>query len=309
MEFIGTENQVFGEYQQLFNKLVQYRTKSKGYSTELPSKIIIKLCNEVLNEISKEPIVIQLKTPITIVGDIHGQYYDLLRIFESSGYPNETPYLFLGDYVDRGKNSIEVITLLLLYKLKYPHSIFLLRGNHEDEKICRMYGFFNECSRFKDYQNEIFKSFIQVFDQLPIAAVINNKIFCVHGGLSPDLITIQTIKTIKRPIKIPLQGLLCDLLWSDPHDLPVDGWMKNQRGMSYTFGKNVVESFLKKNNFEVIIRAHQTMNGGYSLSFNKHLVTLFSCPNYMGTTENSGAILYFNSSLQGTFKVFKPISK
>lgn len=149
-----------------------------------------------------------------LAGDIHGQYTDLLRLFEYGGFPPEANYLFLGDYVDRGKQSLETICLLLAYKIKYPENFFLLRGNHECASINRIYGFYDECKR--RYNIKLWKTFTDCFNCLPIAAIIDEKIFCCHGGLSPDLQGMEQIRRIMRPTDVPDTGLLCDLLWSDP---------------------------------------------------------------------------------------------
>lgn len=171
-----------------------------------------------------------------LTGDIHGQYYDLLRLFEYGGFPPESNYLFLGDYVDRGKQSLETICLLLAYKIKYPENFFLLRGNHECASINRIYGFYDECKR--RYNIKLWKTFTDCFNCLPVAAIVDEKIFCCHGGLSPDLQSMEQIRRIMRPTDVPDQGLLCDLLWSDP-DKDTTGWGENDRGVSFTFGAEV----------------------------------------------------------------------
>lgn len=171
----------------------------------------------------------------SFLGDIHGQYYDLLRLFEYGSFPPESNYLFLGDYVDRGKQSLETICLLLAYKIKYPENFFLLRGNHECASINRIYGFYDECKYLiknllnfycnnlfilfigkRRYNIKLWKIFTDCFNCLPVAAIVDEKIFCCHGGLSPDLQSMEQIRRIMRPTDVPDQGLLCDLLWSDP---------------------------------------------------------------------------------------------
>ena len=132
------------------------------------------------------------------------------------GFPGSSNFLFLGDYVDRGKQSLETICLLLAYKIKFPENFFLLRGNHECASINRIYGFYDECKR--RYNLKLWKTFTEVFNQLPVAALIEDRILCMHGGLSPDLTDINSIKKILRPTDIPDSGMLCDLLWSDPDD-------------------------------------------------------------------------------------------
>ena len=187
------------------------------------------------------------------LGDVHGQYYDLLRIFEYGGFPPEANYLFLGDYIDRGKQSIETVCLLLCYKIKYPENFFLLRGNHECAQINRIYGFYDECKR--RYSIRLWKVFSDVFNCLPVAALIDEKIFCMHGGLSPELRNLEQIKNIMRPTDVPDTGLLCDLLWSDP-ERGVEEYGDNDRGVSFTFGENVVRKFNSKHDLDLICRAH-----------------------------------------------------
>ena len=193
-------------------------------------------------------------------GDLHGQYFDLLRLFEYGGFPPESNYLFLGDYVDRGKQSLETICLLLAYKIKYPENFFLLRGNHECASINRIYGFYDECKR--RYTIKLWKTFTDCFNCLPVAAVVDEKIFCMHGGLSPDLQRLEQISRIMRPTDVPDQGLLCDLLWSDP-EKDVTGWGENDRGVSYTFGSDVVASSSTKHDLDLVCRAHQVVEDGY----------------------------------------------
>ena len=191
---------------------------------------------------------------------MHGQYYDLLRIFEYGGFPPESNYLFLGDYIDRGKQSIETVCLLLCYKIKFPENFFLLRGNHECAQINRIYGFYDECKR--RYSIRLWKVFSDVFNCLPVAALIDEKIFCMHGGLSPELRNLEQIKNIMRPTDVPDTGLLCDLLWSDP-ERGVEEYGDNDRGVSFTFGENVVRKFNSKHDLDLICRAHQVVEDGY----------------------------------------------
>ena len=189
-----------------------------------------------------------------MAGDIHGQYSDLLRLFEYGGSPPESNYLFLGDYVDRGKQSLETICLMFAYKIKYPENFFLLRGNHECASVNRIYGFYDECKR--RFNVKLWKVFTDCFNCLPVAALIDGKILCMHGGLSPDLNTLDQIRNLQRPADVPETGLLCDLLWSDP-SRDIRGWGINDRGVSYTFGHETVKEFLEKHDLDLICRAHQ----------------------------------------------------
>jgi serine/threonine-protein phosphatase PP1 catalytic subunit len=175
-------------------------------------------------------------------------------LFEYGGFPPDSNYLFLGDYVDRGKQSIETICLLLAYKIKFPDNFFLLRGNHECASINRIYGFYDECKR--RFSVRLWKIFTDCFNCLPVAAVVDDKILCMHGGLSPEMDNLDQIRAIERPADVPDQGILCDLLWADP-DRNIKGWGDNDRGVSYTFGADKVAEFLKKHDLDLICRAHQ----------------------------------------------------
>lgn len=261
------------------------RLLEAGYSTSKLPKPALKnaeitaVCTAAREVFLSQPTLIELSPPVKIVGDTHGQYQDLLRLFEMCGYPPQSNYLFLGDYVDRGKQSLETILLLLCYKIKYPENFFLLRGNHECANVTRVYGFYDECKRRVNIK--IWKTFIDVFNTLPIAAVVASKIFCVHGGLSPSLSNMDDIRRIERPTDVPDYGLLNDLLWSDPSDTALD-WEDNERGVSYCFGKAVIQQFLAQYDFDLICRAHMVVEDGYEFWNERTLVTIFSAPNYCG---------------------------
>lgn len=177
-----------------------------------------------------------------------------MRLFEYGGFPPAANYLFLGDYVDRGKQSLETICLLLAYKIKYPENFFLLRGNHENSSINRIYGFYDECKR--RFSVRLWRTFGDCFNCLPVAALVDDKILCMHGGLSPELSRLEQIKSLPRPTDVPESGLLCDLLWADPgRDAP--GWVENDRGVSWTFGADTLSEFLSRLDLDLICRAHQ----------------------------------------------------
>ena len=253
-----------------------------------------------------QPIFLELESPITVAGDIHGQYPDLLKLFEIGGFPPEKNYIFMGDYVDRGKQSIECICLLLCYKIKYDENFFILRGNHESGSINRIYGFFDECKR--RYNVKLWKCFVDLFNCLPIAASIDDKIFIVHGGLSPELKTLEQLQKIMSPTDVPEEGLLCDILWSDP-DENAGGWGQNDRGVSVTFNEKVLKNFLEKNDLDLLCRAHQVVEDGYEFFGNRSCITVFSAPNYCGEFDNSGAIMDVDEELMCSFKVIKGESK
>ncbi|KAJ7293559.1 phosphoprotein phosphatase PPZ [Mycena rebaudengoi] len=232
-----------------------------------------------------QPTLIELSPPVKVVGDVHGQYSDLIRLFEMCGFPPAANYLFLGDYVDRGKQSLETILLLLCFKIKYPENFFLLRGNHECANVTRVYGFYDECKRRCNIKT--WKSFIDVFNCLPIAAIVASKIFC-------------------RPTDVPDYGLLNDLLWSDPSDTALD-WEDNERGVSYCFGKGIINDFLVRYDIDLICRAHMVVEDGYEFWNDRTLVTVFSAPNYCGEFDNYGACMSVSEDLLCAFELLKPL--
>jgi serine/threonine-protein phosphatase PP1 catalytic subunit len=195
-------------------RLLGLRGSPPGTMASLSDSEIKILCSRVRPLLLKQPMLLELEAPIKICGDVHGQYTDLLRLFEYGGFPPVSNYLFLGDYVDRGKQSVETICLLLAYKIQYPENFFILRGNHESAGINRIYGFYDECKR--RYSIKLWKIFSDVFNCMPAAALVDEKILCMHGGLSPELKDLQQIADLTRPCDVPDMGLLCDVLWSDP---------------------------------------------------------------------------------------------
>lgn len=291
------------ELDKIISKLLDVRGGRPGKQVNLSQKSIKMLIMKSREIFLNQPPLLELEAPIKICGDVHGQYYDLLRLFEYGGFPPESNYLFLGDYVDRGKQSIETICLLLAYKIKYPENFFLLRGNHESASINRIYGFFDECKR--RYDIKLWKLFTECFNCMPIAALIDEKIFCMHGGLSPELHKLDQIKKITRPTDVPDSGLLCDLLWSDPED-GIQGWGENDRGVSFTFGKNIVDAFLEKHDLDLVCRAHQVVEDGYKFFAKRKLVTVFSAPNYCNEFDNAGAMMSVDETLMCSFQILKP---
>ena len=288
----------------IIEKLLSVRGNKPGKQVDLKEEEIKFLIDKTLPLIKDQKMLVELEAPLHVCGDIHGQYYDLLRIFEHCGYPGEFSYLFLGDYVDRGKQSLETVCLLLCYKIKYPEKVTLLRGNHESSVTNRIYGFYDECKR--RYNVRIWRSFTDLFNWLPVAALIDEKILCMHGGLSPELKNIQNIQEISRPTDIPDTGLLCDLLWSDP-DKDALEYDENDRGVSVIFGEKIVQDFNKKNDLDLIIRAHQVVDDGYEFFAQRQLITIFSAPNYCGEFDNSAGIMIIDESLTCSLKVLRPV--
>ena len=288
----------------IIEKLLSVRGNKPGKQVDLKEEEIKFLIDKSLPIIKEQKMLVEWEAPLHVCGDIHGQYYDLLRIFEHCGYPGEYNYLFLGDYVDRGKQSLETICLLLCYKIKYPEKVTLLRGNHESSVTNRIYGFYDECKR--RYNVRLWKSFTELFNYLPVAAIIDDKILCMHGGLSPELKNIQNISDISRPTDIPDTGLLCDLLWSDP-DKEAQEYDENDRGVSVIFGEKIVQDFNKKNDLDLIIRAHQVVDDGYEFFAQRQLITIFSAPNYCGEFDNSAGIMIIDDSLTCSLQVLRPV--
>jgi serine/threonine-protein phosphatase PP1 catalytic subunit len=290
----------------IIERLLSVRGQRPGKTVNLAETEIKELCKRCRELFLSQPILLELEAPIKIVGDVHGQYFDLLRLFEYGGFPPEANYLFLGDYVDRGKQSLETICLILAYKLKYPENFFMIRGNHECASINRIYGFYDECKR--RYSIKLWKVFNDCFNCMPLAAIVDDKIFCVHAGLSPDLQSLEQIRRIMRPTDVPDTGLLCDLLWADP-EKDITGWAENDRGVSFTFGADIVGKFLNKHDFDLVVRAHQVVEDGYEFFAKRQLVTIFSAPNYCGEFDNAGAMMSVDETLMCSFQILKPAEK
>eukprot|EP01127_Copromyxa_protea_P001908 TRINITY_DN11810_c0_g1_i1.p1 TRINITY_DN11810_c0_g1~~TRINITY_DN11810_c0_g1_i1.p1 ORF type:complete len:357 (-),score=36.96 TRINITY_DN11810_c0_g1_i1:16-960(-) len=254
----------------------------------LPEGCLLKLCKRVLSILVLEPNVQQLHPPVVVCGDIHGQFYDLLELFRLNGDPKDTQYLFMGDYVDRGSFSLETITLLFLYKCLYPKNITLLRGNHETASVSQVYGFYDECMNV--YGNAlVWNACMGACEYLGLSAVIGTSVFCVHGGLSPKLSTIDKLRKQKRGIKELIPGtVISDLLWSDPgEDLPEDvSWAASPRGVGWLFGKLPVDHFRARNGMELVVRAHQLVQEGHRYIFDDSVLTVWSAPNYLNKCNN-----------------------
>uniref|UniRef100_A0A8R7VGH2 Serine/threonine-protein phosphatase n=1 Tax=Triticum urartu TaxID=4572 RepID=A0A8R7VGH2_TRIUA len=287
-------------------RLLEVKSLKPGKNAQLSESEIKQLCAASKEIFLAQPNLLELEAPIKICGDVHGQYSDLLRLFEYGGYPPQSNYLFLGDYVDRGKQSLETICLLLAYKVKYPENFFLLRGNHECASVNRIYGFYDECKR--RFSVKLWKTFTDCFNCLPVSALIDEKILCMHGGLSPELNKLDQILNLNRPTDVPDTGLLCDLLWSDPSN-EAQGWAMNDRGVSYTFGPDKVAEFLEKHDLDLICRAHQVVEDGYEFFADRQLVTIFSAPNYCGEFDNAGAMMSVDETLMCSFQILKPARK
>lgn len=272
------------------------------YLAEQDLKELCELVKELLLE---ESNVQPVAAPVTICGDIHGQFYDLLELFRIGGEMPDTNYIFMGDFVDRGYYSLETFSFLLALKACYPDKITLLRGNHESRQITQVYGFYDECQQKYGSANA-WKYCTQVFDYLTLAALVDGKVLCVHGGLSPDIRTIDQIRTIPRNQEIPHEGAFCDLMWSDPED--IETWQVSPRGAGWLFGSKVTDEFTRVNGLDLICRAHQLVQEGYKYMFpNKNLVTVWSAPNYCYRCGNVASILELDEKLNRDFKIFNAV--
>ena len=271
-----------------------------------PSLVDLQLAPLEDEEDSKEDQVTKKRRHrYTICGDVHGQFYDLLNIFAINGHPSPSnPYIFNGDFVDRGSFSFEVVFTLFAWKVCYPGSVHLNRGNHETKNMTKIYGFEGEVKH--KFNTTILQLFHECFCALPLAACLEKKIFIVHGGLSgTGDVALDDIRKIQRKIEPPDSGLMCDLLWSDPQ--PTPGRSPSKRGVGLSFGPDITQNFLKKNDLSLVIRSHEVRDLGYELEHDGWLITVFSAPNYCDAMGNKGAFVHIDSDLTPTFTTFDAV--
>ncbi|KAJ8087554.1 3',5'-cyclic-nucleotide phosphodiesterase (PDEase) (3':5'-CNP) [Marasmius tenuissimus] len=306
--FIPTPQQFFANHGQDTTKpdigFLKNHFYREGRLSEEQALWILERGTEVLR---KESNVLNVDAPITVCGDIHGQYYDLMKLFEVGGSPADTRYLFLGDYVDRGYFSIECVLYLWSLKIWYPDTLFLLRGNHECRHLTDYFTFKLECKH--KYSERIYDACMESFCALPLAAVMNKQFLCIHGGLSPELNTLDDIRALDRFREPPTHGLMCDILWADPvedfgNEKTSDSFLHNHvRGCSYFFTYQAACQFLERNNLLSIIRAHEAQDAGYRM-YRKtkstgfpSVMTIFSAPNYLDVYSNKAAVLKYESNV------------
>jgi len=286
----------------------------------------LRIIQEASNLFKVEDNMLEISFPVTVCGDLHGQFFDLVRLFEVGGDPRETQYLFLGDYVDRGCFSTEVVFYLYAHKIVFQNTFFMLRGNHECRQLTSFFNFQDEC-KYK-YDLDVYDAIMESFDHLPLGAVVNKQFFCIHGGLSPEITRIEQIRAINRHHEIPRAGAMCDLLWSDPYEPEAGGttgmgegeragktrqviatddpseavWFQSNeaRQCSYLYGVEAVRTFLETNNMTAIIRAHEAQVDGYKMHMVNRttriprVITVFSAPNYCDAYKNKAACIKFD---------------
>ncbi|KAJ6829720.1 serine/threonine-protein phosphatase BSL3 isoform X1 [Iris pallida] len=305
-------------------KVIAHLLKPRGWKPPVRRQFfldcneIADLCDSAERIFSSEPSVLQIKAPVKIFGDLHGQFGDLMRLFDEYGAPSTAgdiayiDYLFLGDYVDRGQHSLETISLLLALKVEYPHNVHLIRGNHEAADINALFGFRIECIERMGERDGIWTwhRINRLFNWLPLAALIEKKIICMHGGIGRSINHIEQIENLQRPITMEAGSVvLMDLLWSDPTENDsVEGLRPNARGPGLvTFGPDRVMEFCNNNDLQLIVRAHECVMDGFERFAQGHLITLFSATNYCGTANNAGAILVLGRDLVVVPKLIHPL--
>ncbi|XP_075100212.1 serine/threonine-protein phosphatase BSL3-like isoform X1 [Nicotiana tabacum] len=305
-------------------KVIAHLLKPRGWKPPVRRQFFLDcnemadLCDTAERIFASEPSVLQLRAPIKIFGDLHGQFGDLMRLFDEYGSPSTAgdisyiDYLFLGDYVDRGQHSLETITLLLALKVEYPLNVHLIRGNHEAADINALFGFRIECIERMGERDGIWAwhRFNRLFNWLPLAALIEKKIICMHGGIGRSINHVEQIENIQRPITMDAGSIvLMDLLWSDPTENDsVEGLRPNARGPGLvTFGPDRVMEFCNNNDLQLIVRAHECVMDGFERFAQGHLITLFSATNYCGTANNAGAILVLGRDLVVVPKLIHPL--
>ena len=301
--YIEITQESMDEAERTLYKIISLRNKrSYSLKKEIPIEDVLEIINHAYEYFADEPILLNIPAPVHVVGDIHGNIDDLLRIFQEVGYPPKQKYLFLGDYEDRGKFGVEVNLFLMSLKVKFPNHIFMIRGNHELVHVSQNYGFQLEC-RFK-YNEKLFFQFHSLFKELPIAALVMDRIFCVHGGISPRLKKIGDLHYMDKPDDIMDDGMLADLVWSDPKDI-TKNFQPDERGLGFFYNKDALESFLDKNDLDLLIRSHELCEGyNFPYKDSDRCITVFSNTDYCGT-KNSAAIINISKTLHVTVTKFK----
>jgi protein phosphatase len=266
---------------------------------------VISLCRDVQTIFSSEPIVLTVEVPITIVGDLHGQILDLYRIIQECGMPNRTQYLFLGDFVDRGEFSFEVVTFVFLAKILFPKQVWVIRGNHEFCYICASGGFRAELDHLF-HSDQVFANFTETFSELPLAAVVAGAVLAVHGGIGPPFRVVSQLREIRRPIYDFDEGLVDCVLWSDPTE-DIQMFEASPRGAGHLFGQTAFMNFIHTNLFTRMVRGHECVADGCARCFDGRLWTVFSASNYCGSAGNKAAVLMVGPGCLFEVQTFSPL--
>ncbi|KRH93604.1 Serine/threonine specific protein phosphatase [Pseudoloma neurophilia] len=280
----------------------------KILNKEIPTETEVSaLCSIVTDILINEPNISHIPSPVTIVGDIHGQFQDLLNMFRLYGTPKDHKFVFLGDIVDRGVESVETIICLLAYKSLYPENVYLIRGNHESKKISSIYGFFDEV-HLKYGTSSVYRSITDVFQYFLLAVIVDGRYFCVHGGISSLYSGVDFFSKLQRFNLVPERQPTADLFWSDPGTK--SGFEKNMRGTGHFYGHDMVQSFLMVNSLTSVVRSHQIAMEGYRYNFKDDTcITVWSAPNYCYRCGNLASVLSIDSSSQSEkkFRVYKHV--
>lgn len=279
------------------------------WTKDIDENCFLNISKRFKEAIRNEPNLLRLNGSFNIVGDVHGSMIDIMSIFSQFGYPPDENYVFLGDYVDRGRNSVEVLMFLQALKVMYPNNVYLLRGNHESD-VSRRFGFFAECQLKK--LNRFYNKSLSLFNYLSIAVVVNDMYLCMHGGIGNYLHSLSDIENIEKPYN-DFDLLPNEILWSDPLKLDNGVQFNNNRGAGFLFGKDILDKFLNDNNLKGLIRAHEFRNLDNMVDFER-CYTVFSSSNYTGK-NNNGYILKINPNNMTVNKIqsvddiknFKPL--
>ncbi|CAL2038464.1 unnamed protein product [Caenorhabditis brenneri] len=282
---------------------------SKGsFDILIPPKTCTIILDKAKEIFMSQGSMVEVEPPIKICGDVHGQYSDVLRMFERGGFPPLANYLFLGDYVDRGPQSLEVVTLFIAYKVKFPCNFFMLRGNHECGTINRVYGFLDEISRKYGSKTGmvLWNAYQACFACMPYTALVAGRILCMHGGISKKMTSLEQLRRLPRPaLEVPNPSLECDILWSDPEQ-NINGFVNNTRGVGHVFGETGLIEVMDRLGVQLVARAHQVVQDGYEFFCNKKLVTVFSAPHYCGEFDNAAAMMNVDTNLVCSFTILRP---
>ncbi|VDP90324.1 unnamed protein product, partial [Echinostoma caproni] len=284
---------IFDQLCRLITRLLDNQVL-KGITADFTEHEIIDMCSLLPEQFMADPAVLELttETPLMIVGDIYAQYGHLVRLFHYYGHPPEQRYLFLGNFISSGSRSIETLALLLAYKLRYPKSIYLLRGKHECARVAKFYGFYDEC--LKRFSRRIWNAITEIFNYLPVVAIIDDRVMCVHSGLSPINLKKFIKKSISLPTDIESNRLLMHFVWSEP-DEDIQNWDQNPAGRGYLYGTKVVQDFCERYELQQIIRSSEMVRTGYEFFPCPKLLTVFSAPDFMEIYSNDGGLVYLSN--------------